>query len=263
MRIRSTFSAFLIAGFLLVGCDDTSEYDKEQISEDVREAIRDAEEAVRDATDELEEKVERSRVRVREARDRMRERSERAREEGDDLDHAIESAIKSIGEVMESIGEALQNDSDVEPVDYQKLRDLLPEEINGMEIVNTDGSRKSGLGIRLSSIEAEYEGPRREMSITILDLGSLKGAAVTSLDYFDGNIEREFDDGYERTTEFDGYPAHVKVDRTGRYHSYMATVMVADRFVVTIEADGRGLDEDILENVLNKISLRRLARLAN
>ena len=273
MRVRCLFVTLFFAAAFFTGCRDTHDYADEEMAEEVRQALSEAEksiraaaeearDAVREAMDGVDRNLDDAEDELGEARDRIRERRERIREELDEKENGFASALKSIGEAIELVGAALQNDSDIEPVDYRKLRDLLPREINGMKRISTDGSRKSALGIRISKIEAEYEGPRRDMSIAIIDLGSVSGAAAAGLDFFDPEFDGDYGDGYKRSTEFEGYPAIVKVDNSGRYHHYEAVVMVAERFVVTIDADGRGLDENIIEDVLDEISLQRLERLA-
>ncbi len=273
MRAPTAFTVFLFAALIVTGCDDTRDYTDDEVAEDVRQAVTDAEEsarsaaeeagnAVRKALDDVGGNLDDAEGEVEEARERIRRRRERIREELQDGDENFATALRSVGDAIERIGEALENDSDIEPVDYRKLRDLLPREIDGMERIGTDGARKSALGLRFSKIEADYEGSRKDMSVAIIDLGSLSGAATVGLDFFDAEFDSDFEDGYERSTEFDGHPAFLKIDNSGRYHRYEAGVMVAERFAVLIEAEGRGLDENIVEDVLDEISLRRLERLA-
>lgn len=273
MRVRCLFVTLFFAAVFFAGCDDTHDYSDEEMAEEVRHTVAEAEESIRAATEEARDAVREAMDEVGrnlddaedelgQMRDRIRERRERIREEVGKESEEFETVLKKVGEAIERIGDALIKDSDIEPVDYRKLRDLLPREINGMKRISTDGSRKSALGIRISKVEAEYEGPRLNMTVAIMDLGSVSGAAAAGLDFFDAEFDGDYEDGYKRTTEFDGHPAFVKVDNSGRYHHYEAVVMVAERFVVAIDASGRGLDENIIEDVLDEISLRRLARLA-
>jgi hypothetical protein len=94
-----------------------------------------------------------------------------------------------------------------------------------------------------------------------VDLGSLSGAATAGLEMLDSRIDREMENGYERTTEIDGYPAFISIkDRDNRVKR-VAIIHVTDRFLVAIDAEGRNLPDDIIDQAVDRISLRRLARL--
>jgi hypothetical protein len=100
------------------------------------------------------------------------------------------------------------------------------------------------------------------MSVAILDLGSISGAAAVGLDLLDARIDRDFDDGWERTTEIQGYPAFIQIDDRADRMKRVGIIHVNDRFLVVVDAEGREIDDDIVEEVADRISLRRLARLA-
>ncbi len=280
MRFGLSLFSVVFLAFVLTACDDTNRNDKERLSDDIRDQMEDVEDDIERTRDELQEQLEKAEERIREElegfegddtvtkeeleelRDRVRKSADRAREKLRDSDKDFKVAMQNLGKALEKIGDALQEDSDIQPVDHRKLKDLLPREVAGMERYDTDGSTNSVLGIRTSKIEARYEGPRGDMSIEIVDLGSLSGAATIGLEFIDARVDREYDNGFERTTVIDGYPAIVKFDDRGRTQRHKAVIMVSERFVVEIKAEGRGLDNDIIEQVVDHISLRRLERLA-
>ncbi|MCZ6758474.1 MAG: hypothetical protein O7C39_09345 [Bacteroidetes bacterium] len=282
MRLGTALLSILFLAFLVSACDDSDEYgtDGERISEEIRdqlheveenlertreeleERLEEAEEAIRDELEEFEDDETVTREELEELRTRIHESARRIQEELRDSDKDFELAMQDLGSALEQIGNALKDDSDIEPVPHRKLRDLLPREVAGMARYDTDGSSHSVLGIRVSKIEGKYEGSHKDMTIAIVDLGSISGVAALGMDFIDAKIDREFKDGFEKTTEIDGYPAFVEVENRGRGKRYTALIMVAERFMIAIEAEGRDLDRDIIEDVVDRISLRRLKRLA-
>ena len=284
MRLGTALLSLLFLVFIVSACADSDEYDSdtdgEQLSEEIRdqfeeveesleraresleERLEDAEEAIREELEEFEDDENVSREELEALRTRMRESARKIQEELRDSDKDFELAMQDLGSALEQIGNALKEDSDIEPVPHGKLRDLLPRKVAGMARYDTDGSSKSVLGIRVSKIEGKYEGSSNDMTIAIVDLGSISGVAALGMDFIDAKIHREYEDGFEKTTEIDGYPAFVEVEERGRGMRYTALIMVAERFMIAIEAEGRDLDSDIIEEVVDRISLRRLKRLA-
>jgi len=277
MRIPLFFLAVTLLGSL-TACDEPGARD--EYADDVRGRVEEVEDQVRERRDELRERLRNAEDRIRdeleaienddavsreeldELRQRLERSADRLQEEMQNTDRDFEASMQDLGRAIERIGDALQEDSDIEPVDHAKLRDLLPREIAGMERYDTDGSTSSALGIRTSKIEARYAGPPGEMSVAIVDLGSISGAAAVGLDLLDARVDREFDDGWERTTEIAGYPAFVQVDDRADRMKRVGIIHVDDRFLVVISAEGLEIEEDIVEEVADNISLRRLARLA-
>ena len=53
----------------------------------------------------------------------------------------------------------------------------------------------------------------------------------------------------------------MKVDERGSRTDIEVTLFVASRFVVHLEADGRGLDTDVINEVLEELELEELAEM--
>ncbi|GMQ81337.1 MAG: hypothetical protein BMS9Abin05_0768 [Rhodothermia bacterium] len=284
MRQGTALLSVLFLVFIVSACDDSRDYERdndgEYISEEIHDQIEDVGETLERKREKLQERLEEAEETIREEleefegdetitkeeleelQDRMHESARRIRDELKDSEEDFELAMQDLGSALEQIGNALKEDADIEPVPYRKLRDLLPHKVAGMARYDTDGSSSSVLGIRVSKIEGKYEGDRNDMSIAIMDLGSISGVAALGMDFIDARIDREYRGRFEKTTEINGYPAFVEVEDRGRGQRYSALIMVADRFMIAIEAEGRDLDRDIIEEVVDRISLRRLKRLA-
>ncbi len=273
------FAALLV---FTTGCMDEVREERsliEAAEEQYEEAARWAEKAREEGSEELWRKAEEARERADEAWERAEETRARlaenkrrrldedwaeareAREEAlEALDEAAEifdrhfgDALNELGERIERLGEAIRKETDVEPVDWRKLADLMPRRVAGMKRVDVEGEKVGALGIRVSKVTAKYEGDDREMELTIVDLGSLRRAAMAGLDWLDLDIDREGTWGFERTFTHEGFPAHERFERQGSSKTYEMEVVVGHRFVVSIDAKGRMLDEDDLEDLREAI----------
>ncbi len=144
---------------------------------------------------------------------------------------------QSMGEAMEQLGKAFGGGEGAEPIDFRKLKDLLPEDLPGMKRTNAEGQKSGAMGIKVSQAEATYEGDDGRITITIVDMGTLKGAAMLGYAWLMADIDRESDTGYERTTKYKGYPAFEKMERYGDEENYEMQVVVGERFIVSIDGD--------------------------
>lgn len=165
----------------------------------------------------------------------------------------LEDAMRTLQESLSGAGEEGEK---VEVVDYQKLKDYLPGRLAGMKQEDLSGEKTSAMGFRFSMAEATYRDKEREVEVSISDFGGigiLKAtmAAWTTMDY-----ERESDDGYERTTTIEGYPAFEKFNRsTGDAE---AGILVDDRFILSLDA--RNISEKDFARIIDQLDPARLAR---
>ena len=163
----------------------------------------------------------------------------------------IERIAGRIEITLGKLSEAFANRDDVKAVDMDDLRGLFPRSVAGMKRVNMNSSSKGAFGFRISQTEAEYEGERTEMTLTVVDLGSIGSIVRGGFDLFEAEIDRESDDGYVRTTKINGHPAKIHFEKGRHYDSLEVVVMIADRFVFAMEVEGTDLSEELLEDVLD------------
>jgi len=176
----------------------------------------------------------------------------------------VETGMAKVGEALERIGARIKEDSKVTVVDYKEFKNLLPESVEGLELVHMSGANKSALGIRFSKLEAEYENSRDDifMEVAILDLGTMKGLTAMGFDWMDSEISKADPDGFERTTKFGGYPGFESAQYDGSNIETQGVAIVENRFVVAINIEGDNLDKDLMEKVFDKFSFRKLRRMA-
>ncbi len=146
-------------------------------------------------------------------------------------------------------------------VDFRELRALLPAELAGLRRTNSSGRKTGAFGVNVSEATGEYgesEGARLEVKIT--DLGAMGPAAtMASFGWTATEVDSEGDEGYERTTEYQGRKGleqYRTIDRSGS-----AKVMVGGRFMV--EVTGSGIEPAQLRTAVESIDLGALERVAN
>ena len=176
-------------------------------------------------------------------------------------DTELGNALNELGNAFEEMGKAFGNDTNVEPVDFRELRALLPEEIRGMEKGKSNGERTGALGFRISQVEQTYEEENGDgkLEISIVDLGGLKNVAAMGLDWLNVDVDRESDDGYERTRTYRDHPVMDKCEQTGRYDKCEMTAFISRRFVVSLKS--QGLERGRLEDILEEVDIRKLERM--
>jgi len=154
-----------------------------------------------------------------------------------------------------AVGQIIAGGKDVQPIDFHKLKDLLPESLPGMQRKEASGQSGEAMGLKASSATARYsDGANASVTIEIADMASLSGLAGLA-SKFDPSMEKETDTGYERTTKVDGQFLHERYDRRAR--SGEVGIIVADRFAVTVRGDG--VDPAALNAALKQVDLAKLA----
>ena len=83
-------------------------------------------------------------------------------------------------------------------VDFRVLKELLPEEINGMPRTSSDGEKNSAMGFTMSRAEARYEtqGTNASIRIEISDAGAMTGmAAMAAFAWASMDVDKESETG--------------------------------------------------------------------
>ena len=97
----------------------------------------------------------------------------------------------------------------------------------------------------------------KKIEVNIVDVAGVAAAMMGMASWATVEIDRESDDGYERTTKIGGNKAFEKYDanqKTGELN-----LIVDERFIIAIK--GRNIEEKDLRKALDKISVKKLSRL--
>jgi hypothetical protein len=147
----------------------------------------------------------------------------------------------------------------VDPIDFRKLKELMPEELIGLKRIEATGEKSGAMGFTVSTAQARYKGDKDEsIVIEIVDTGGIAGVSTMALATWSmAEIDKETADGYEKTTKLDGYKAFEKYNSTIKAGEI--NVLVADRYVVNVE--GNNISVEQLKEALKDINLVKLEAL--
>ena len=157
-------------------------------------------------------------------------------------------------ENMKKLEDMMSGEETVEVVNFRKLKELLPEEIDDLKRTNSSGEKTNAFGIKVSKAEGKYksEDNKQKIEITILDMGSMKGlAGMTAFAWSWAEIDKESDDGFERTFEYKGHKAYEKYNTN--YQDGEVQVLVAKRFMVEIK--GNDVPVDKIHSALDEVNI--------
>lgn len=171
------------------------------------------------------------------------------------------AAMAAMNSAMGSVNMAAAGGKKVETVDFRELKALLPESLRGMKRTEASGEKNGAMGITISTAEGVYSAPEgNTVTLTIADIGSVSGmAAAATYAWTTGEIDRESDSGYEKTTTFKGFKALEKFDKQNKSGEF--SVLVEGRFVVG--ASGSNVNMDAMKAAVGSVDLRKLAGMKN
>lgn len=146
-------------------------------------------------------------------------------------------------------------------VDFRELKAVLPEELAGLQRTNAGGEKSGAFGVQVAMARGAYgspDGPRLEVKIT--DLGAMgQLGAMAQFGWMAADIDREDDNGYERTATFRGAKGLEKYSPAEKSGSIK--VMAGGRFL--IEVEGNQVEPAQLQAAVEALDFDRLTRLAN
>lgn len=168
-------------------------------------------------------------------------------------------ALKELGEKAQTMAKDLENREVVDPVDFRKLKELLPEDAAGLPLKESSGEKNGAMGFTISTAEARYasEDGQSSMDITLTDAAGISGFAMMGLAAWSlAEVDKETSNGYEKTLSIDGHKAFEKYDNANK--SGEISVIVGERFIVKVEGDQ--VDMAQIKKALKDIDLDALAK---
>ena len=192
------------------------------------------------------------------------ETAKRLEEAGKQMEAATKNGQANLGDAMNAMGAALgaaNGGKKVDVVEYKVLKDMLPESVAGMKRTDASGEKTAAMGMQVSNAEGRYSNDQNGgITLKLTDIGSMTGlAGMAAYAWAASTVERESDDGYEKTGTFNGYKSHEKWSKSS--NSGEISVLVAGRFVA--EVSGYNTSMDALKDALNKVDLKKLDGMKN
>jgi hypothetical protein len=172
-------------------------------------------------------------------------------------EYANKSDLENYADKMKEASENLNEGKKVNPVDFRELKALLPESIGDLKRSNLEGEKVAAMGMNISNANADYSDEQGEQSIDlkITDLGSVSGlSGMAAYGWYMVDIDKEDDNGYEKTITYKGNKGYEKYDTQGKYGEL--SILVAKRFIV--EANGNNVTMDQMKAAVNMIDLGKL-----
>ncbi len=192
------------------------------------------------------------------------ETAKRLEEAGKQMEAATKNGQANLGDAMNAMGAALgaaNGGKKVDVVEFKVLKDMLPESIGNMKRTSANGEKTAAMGMQVSNAEGRYENDQNGgVTVKLTDIGSMTGlAGMAAYAWAATDVERESDNGYEKTSTFNGFKSHERWEKSS--NSGEVSVLVGGRFVA--EVSGYNTSMDALKDALGKIDLKKLEGMKN
>ena len=178
----------------------------------------------------------------------VNEESSTEAKEASEPANTSQDATTSMDETQKRIEELKK----VPLITNDQLKSFFPQEVMGMKRSQFSVSSVTGF----ATGTAEYKkDDTTEYRVMIYDCAGESGSAFYGMRYLTGwNVEREDDNGYEKTVNFMGSKALESYNKNSRKHTL--NFVTADRFWITLEGDNTGLDN--LKSFAENLNLGKL-----
>ncbi|MBT8131225.1 MAG: hypothetical protein KJO35_03070 [Gammaproteobacteria bacterium] len=147
---------------------------------------------------------------------------------------------QNLEEALQQVGDALSDGEQSVPVDA--LKNILPEELAGLKRISHSAER-AGFGIKVSKASAGYGDGGKRLSLMITDLGGASALAKMGRELFQQEIDREDENGFERTTTYNGHKSFQRLQRSGDQSISEVMIFVSDRFTVQLDGQNASFEE--------------------
>lgn len=156
------------------------------------------------------------------------------------------------------VGAALGNGGKVESLPPDRIKPFLPDTLAGLPRTQASAERNAAVGMQISKATATYsDGGAHTLDLEITDAGSLKGLLGFAAGFAGVEQEKDSDSGYDKTYRSGGQLVHEQWDNHS--HSGEYSVVVADRFSVTVRGAASSIDD--LKAAVTGVNVSGLAAL--
>ncbi len=174
-----------------------------------------------------------------------------AQEEAKEAPQNFLEGVEKMAKDMEKTAK----DGPKETIDPKKLKELLPADADGLNRKEASSEKTAAMGFGVSTAHGRYANDNNQsIDINIIDVAGTGVAMMGMAAWTLASVDKESDDGYEKTTEYEGYKAYEKYNSKNKDGEI--SVMVANRYIV--EVKGYGVDMDKIKATLKDIDLDKL-----
>lgn len=163
-----------------------------------------------------------------------------------DDDESVNININSndVQDALNQLSQQLQGgdeNSDVKIMNFRDIKAIFPDRLLGIDRSELNGSSTNIAGFQMSEADATYEDGDRKIDIQVMDMSKMGIAALSQATWAQMDIDRESDDGYERTLDIDGDKAYEKWEEDRERGSLF--LFYKGRYMVNIDAEGISMNQ--------------------
>lgn len=175
------------------------------------------------------------------------------------------SALKNIADEAEAIEEDGDKLKNTTPLDNEKLKALLPDELHGLPRQSFSIGMPGYVDLHTANAGYNVTGEDTNIQLSIIDGAGETGSAFASMIRLSlaQDYEKNDEYGYEKTSKVDGRKIIEKLqkDTYSDMDDTEISLFVGNRFMVKLEASGIGIDA--LKETLDELHLDELEELAD
>ena len=162
----------------------------------------------------------------------------------------IKNNTESLSNTGNDIQKRMEDLKKLPPLSLEALKKILPEEINGVKRSNYSATAMGGTGF----VNGKYKmSDDSTIEIVVSDCAGPMGAGIYSAQFMTFyNFEQEDDNGYTKTTTFDGHKAVERFEKNN--NEYNITYFTGDRFLINLK--GENVTKDQLTTASKSINLK-------
>ena len=158
---------------------------------------------------------------------------------------------------------ATQGSAPAGPIDFRKLKEMLPESLAGMKRTEATGEKTAFGEMKFSQARATYtkdadnaDAPRIELQI--LDYGTNKQMIEGLAMWTKMEVDTESDGGYQKSTKVKDQPAMEQYQNDAK--TGVLQLFVGERFFVTVTV--QNLPAEQFKKIGDELKIKELAALA-
>ncbi|MBX2874218.1 MAG: hypothetical protein KTR30_19015 [Saprospiraceae bacterium] len=169
--------------------------------------------------------------------------------------HSPTPSANDFSDAIEQVQSQAAQLQEGEPLPFRELQEILPKQLNGLERTSKSGQTNGAMGFKISQAEAKYQTNEGEsIEVEIFDTGGLKMGLMSMAAWASLEMDKEDDNGYERTSTIQGFKAFEKYNK--RSQRCELSLLVKERFVV--KATGKNMEMKTLKAAVKDLPLKKL-----
>lgn len=146
-------------------------------------------------------------------------------------------------------------------IDFRKLKEWMPTELNGLKRTECNGERNKINDMSITQCSATFKKEDKEgapeIQVQIIDYSNAEFAKGLSAAWTAVEIDKESDDGFEKTLKVKGQPAMLRWQKENKHGEVQ--VLVGSRYIVTVTTEN--LPAEQVSKVAEGLALDKLADL--